>query len=602
MTESLNSAQQDMSRKRFLICVVALFFAISAPWLQPYASLPVPQLNSNATAVIGWSLFLLLSGSQIENGSFWNLHFKKSADANFIFCAGILFSLKIALDLFSSKLGFPSTFASAIAVLTLTLLVAAHGFHISTKDESKIIFKTIACSLLFASVCSAIIGWLQFFDIRFPPWVSPLTEPGRVFANVRQPNQLASLLAIGIWSACWLRDQKEIHRITLALLLLALTPCLVFTGSRMAILLLLFIACWGVYSEARGKTRLNFTYAYLILLYTATWYLAEYARQQGILFFHGGERISSADPTGLRWQLWKNSFEISLLNPIMGCGFNQFNFCFMHAPLDPRAPAAFDHAHNIILQWAVEHGWPLTIVITLLAIFWFFKIFRGRQDKYINYSIGFLGIIFIHSMLEHPLWYAAFLMPTAFLIGFSSGRVHSGEKPSSSGDASLKRYRSVRVVLLSFILTCSIYSIYIHTKIAKNYDPSHTMTAAQRHENTKASWIFSPQIAYAQAMYVSNGAQINEMPQILEFFKLASHAHMDGKFLIRYAQVAALAGDFDLARHLAWRSIQIDKESAEIYVLAAEKSENESLKKLAAFVQSGAPFNLPFNQTMRSIK
>ena len=602
MTESLNSAHQDMSRKRFLICVVALFFAISAPWLQPYASLPVPQLNSNATAVIGWSLFLLLFGSQIENGSFWNLHLKKFADANFIFCAGILISLKIALDLFSSKLGFPSTFASAIAVLTLTLLVAAHGFHISTKDESKIIFKTIAYSLLIASICSAIIGWFQFFNIQFPPWVSLLTEPGRVFANVRQPNQLASVLAIGVWSACWLRDQKEIHRVTLALLLLALTPCLVFTGSRMAILLLVFIACWGAYTEMRDRKRLSFIYVYLIFLYIATWYLAEYARQQGILFFHGGERISSADPTGLRWQLWKNSFEMSLLNPIMGCGFNQFNFCFIHAPLDPRAPAAFDHAHNIILQWAVEYGWPLTIILTLMASFWLFKIFKNRQDQYINYSIGFFGIIGIHSMLEHPLWYAAFLMPTAFLTGFCSGRFYPNEKTPSSSDASFGKFKSMRVFLLTSILTCSIYSIYIHTKIAKNYDPSHAMTAAQRHENTKASWIFSPQIAYAQAMYVSNGAQLNEMPQILEFFKLASHAHMDEKFLIRYAQVAALAGDFDLARHLAWRSIQIDKKSADTYALAAENSENESLKKLAAFAQSGVPFNLPFSQTMRSMK
>ena len=201
-------------------------------------------------------------------------------------------------------------------------------------------------------------------------------------------------------------------------------------------------------------------------------------------------------------------------------------------------------------------------------------------------------------MLEHPLWYAAFLLPTVFIIGFSSGIVQPALHLPQKDNATIRLIGRTQSYLLASIIICAVYSIFIHAKLAKNYEPNNAMTAIDRHRNTKNPWIFTPQIIYAQAMYVSNDAQIKEMPEILEYFKLASHAHMDQKFLIRYAQVSALAGDFNLARHLAWRSIQIDPTSAQTFVQDAENSGNTSLIDLAAFVQSGTPFNLPLDQTM----
>lgn len=582
-----------MNHGKISIWIGALFLAILIPWIQPYAYLPVPQLNSNALSMALWSIFLLFSWREFASYSFFNFKINQSQEYNFILLAGLLVLGILFFDLASGKLGFASAFVPGATATVLAILVAAHGYHVAKADHSEVLFNWLIYSLTTAALISSLFGWLQFFDIQFAPWISLLPEPGRVFANVRQPNQLATLLALGIWSACWLRDRRKISPLAATSIILFLTPCLVFTGSRMAIILLGYILLLGVYFQKFDLRAFLEKYAYIVLIYAVTWYLAEAARLQGLIFFHGGERVADADPTGLRWQLWINSIEISLLNPILGCGFNQFNFCFIHAPLESRAPAPFDHAHNIILQWAVEFGWPVAILLTLAFGAWATKLFKDAANPQTGYAIGFLGVVAIHSMLEHPLWYAAFLMPTAFLVGYCTQRNQANHTDTNT--IAQKRLISVLLpkVVLFFIVLGSIYSIYIHSRLAKNYTAGSELTAAERHKNTEVAWIFRPQITYAQAMYVSNGAPLSEMPQILSFFKLASHAHMDEKFLIRYAQIAALSGENDLAHHLAWRSIQLNPKSAEEYNYAADTSDIESLRNLAEFASSKTPFNLP---------
>lgn len=582
-----------MNHGKISIWIVALFLSILIPWIQPYAYLPVPQLNSNALSLALWSVFLLISWKEPSSNSFFNLKINCPREYNFILLGGLLVLGILFIDLISGKLGFASVFVSGATAIVLALLVAAHGYYVAEKDYAETLFNWLIYSLTAAALISALFGWLQFFDIQFAPWISLLPEPGRVFANVRQPNQLATLLAIGIWSTCWLRDREKISPLTAGSIIFFLAPCLVFTGSRMAILLLGYILLLGTYFQKFDPKDFFAKYGYIAIIYAVTWYFAEVARRQGLIFFHGGERIADADPTGLRWQLWANSIEISLLNPISGCGFNQFNFCFIHAPLESRAPAPFDHAHNIILQWAVEFGWPVAIFLTVAFGAWAKNLFKDAKNPQTMYAIGFLGIVAIHSMLEHPLWYAAFLMPTAFLIGYCTQR----NKIKYADTSTIAQKNLINAVLakivLFFIVSGSLYSIYIHSRLAKNYIAGNELTAAERHKNTEVAWIFRPQIAYAQAMYVSNGAQLNEMPQMLSFFKLASHAHMDEKFLIRYAQIAALSGANDLAHHLAWRSIQLNPKSAEEYGYAADTSNIESLRNLAEFASSRTAFNLP---------
>ena len=61
-----------------------------------------------------------------------------------------------------------------------------------------------ATGWLAAAGLSALIALLQYFDLEAPlfPWVN-IAQPGQAFGNLRQPNQLASLLVIGAMALRW---------------------------------------------------------------------------------------------------------------------------------------------------------------------------------------------------------------------------------------------------------------------------------------------------------------------------------------------------------------------------------------------------------------
>ena len=69
----------------------------------------------------------------------------------------------------------------------------------------------VARAWWLAAGISACIALLQYFDLEAPffPLVNT-AEPGRAFGNLRQPNQLATLLMIGALAVVWLHRQKRL--------------------------------------------------------------------------------------------------------------------------------------------------------------------------------------------------------------------------------------------------------------------------------------------------------------------------------------------------------------------------------------------------------
>ena len=57
---------------------------------------------------------------------------------------------------------------------------------------------------LLAALVSSAIALLQYFNLEAPlfPWVNQ-AQTGQAFGNLRQPNQLATLLVIGLLALAW---------------------------------------------------------------------------------------------------------------------------------------------------------------------------------------------------------------------------------------------------------------------------------------------------------------------------------------------------------------------------------------------------------------
>ncbi|MES2088711.1 MAG: Wzy polymerase domain-containing protein, partial [Pseudomonadota bacterium] len=105
----------------------------------------------------------------------------------------------------------------------------------------------------------------------------------------------------------------------------------------------------------------------------------------------------------------------------------------------PTRPLAFfDHTHNVLLQWAVEFGVPMALLMMALGVWALWALLNPRRQTAtqppLPVRVVFSGtpagassvmvlIVGIHSLLEYPLWYSYFLLPAAFACG-SMGRMY----------------------------------------------------------------------------------------------------------------------------------------------------------------------------------
>ena len=67
-----------------------------------------------------------------------------------------------------------------------------------------------ATAWLLAGLASALMGWLQYTGMgsSLAPWVSHANF-GEAFGNLRQRNQQATLLSLGVWALLWALAQMQ---------------------------------------------------------------------------------------------------------------------------------------------------------------------------------------------------------------------------------------------------------------------------------------------------------------------------------------------------------------------------------------------------------
>lgn len=277
----------------------------------------------------------------------------------------------------------------------------------------------LAWGLAFAACVNALIGWLQFFDLAdaLHPWLNVPAQPGVVFGNLRQPNQFASALAMGLAGVWWLcRAQRLPYRVVVAVVAL-LVSGVVISGSRTGVLELVLLGTAAWLWRGSVPRRVALLFAALPALYLLEWGLIRAVAQLASLVMTSGlERFgSTAGPS--RLTLWQNVLVLIAHKPWLGYGVHElgyahFMFDFSHSGYKGRHMELIDNAHDIALQSWVELGLPgmlLTMVPfavgTLRARPW------AETDSHRQAAWLVLGVLSLHSLLEYPLNYAQFWVP-----------------------------------------------------------------------------------------------------------------------------------------------------------------------------------------------
>jgi hypothetical protein len=158
----------------------------------------------------------------------------------------------------------------------------------------------------------------------------------------------------------------------------------------------------------------------------------------------------------------------------------------------------------------------------------------------------------VHSQLEYPLWYAYFLLPTAFAFGLCLGAGRSGAAPGRPA----AKTDGWRLASLAMIVA-GIVAIIDYTRVVVIFAPGDAPSPlARRIADGRNSWFFAHHADYAAATTTERPSQA--MPS----FKVATHYLLDTRLMMAWANALNESGDVERARHIAARLREFRNEDA----------------------------------------
>jgi hypothetical protein len=283
----------------------------------------------------------------------------------------------------------------------------------------------VALAFVVGSCASVIVAFAQVFELwESSAWIMRMPELRRPGANLGQPNQLATLLVMGITSVAYLHVSGKLGRVVAALLVLLLCTGLAMSESRSGVLGLLALLLWWQIKRKAVASEVSpwagpAVGAVFLLLFIG-WPHILNALQ--LISFQAANRFTQGD---LRLAMWSQLLEAIWHKPWWGWGMLQVAAAHNSVADAYRVNNPFSYSHNLVIDLGVWMGVPIAMGLTVLAVTW-----GARRGKSANrllpwYCIAIAVPLGTHSMLEFPFAYAYFLAPALYLLGVLEGSMQA---------------------------------------------------------------------------------------------------------------------------------------------------------------------------------
>lgn len=387
-------------------------------WLQPLHILPWVSWHSEVLAFVSvFSLALGMLGAQLRRARGWSSHVVLPAPVLVWLALGVL----VALQWWGGLISFAGDALVLGLYLSLCALAWVLGHGQGATDEEALArrcqaIEALAWTLVVGAFSSAVIALVQTFDV-WPnvSWINRMPGLRRPGGNLGQPNQLATLLIMGLASLLFLSHLKRLGLPVAACLFVVLSVGLAATESRTGLLSLVMLSVWCLVGYGRSAFRIRpwvvlAGLAVLVALFFAwpVWMSA------GGLMTADARLNTSA---GSRLMVWPQLIEAIGLRPWAGWGLHGVSTAH-NAVADAYAVSEpFTYAHNLVLDLAVGMGVPLTLVVLTVTGVWVWRRLKASTHIWAWYCVAAVVPVAVHSMLEFPFAYAYFLAPVMFLLG-----------------------------------------------------------------------------------------------------------------------------------------------------------------------------------------
>ena len=302
------------------------------------------------------------------------------------------------------------------------------------------------------------------------------------------------------------------------------------------------LALWGVLDRRLSRST-RIALVVTPLLYLLFWLgLTAWAHESHQVFAGETHVAAESDISSSRFKIWSDTLSLIAQHPWLGVGFGEFNFAWSLTPFPHRPVAFFDHTHNLPLQFAVELGLPLATLVLALLTYALWRAYAAGRDasgpraSLLRAAFMMVLMMAVHSQLEYPLWYAYFLLPTAFAFGLCLG----GGTPRFS----------VRPLAFAatLMLAGSLLSVLDYLRVVVIFaPPADAAPLAERIASGQRSVFFAHHADYAAATTAEHPS--DAMPS----FRVATHYLLDTRLMMAWATALHETGDDERARHIAQR-------------------------------------------------
>lgn len=389
-----------------------------------------------------------------------------------------------------------------------------------------------------AALINAAEGLLQWLGLATElwPWVVDAEHRGVAFGALRQRNLFATFLCVGLICTVWLAYLRRISESLAWFFAVLLVFAIAASGSRTGVIELASLALAGWFWRRQQPVAVTRLLIGQLMLYGMAAYLLPI-----VAHWHGfdfSSSIARAQETGQygRITLWRNALDLVRERPWSGWGWLDLGYGHYETLFEPRHSEFLSHAHNLILQIAVEFGVPIAALVLfalLLAVFsgkpW--RIDEGRLEAVESgheraFSWAILGVIVgVHSMLELPLWHAGFLFLTGLAIGHLLPPGNRREYPGKRILASpwLPTAIATTLILLALVAWHQYGKVLAISRAPFNARGAQIAAI----NGARDAWLFRPQVEFASLGLMDigndNAREVREMSEQLLHFSAEPH-------------------------------------------------------------------------------
>lgn len=388
---------KKLSLFRCAYTVVGTLLLIS--WLWPFHFLPWTSFVQDFCAFIALLLTALC-----------NRNFKLGPMAGFIF-----FVATIPVAQFFAGLIFfwGDALLASSYILALALAIVVGSAACETEAKRSEFYSFIAICIITASTISCAIAIRQWLHVAESDFEINLAG-GRVYANLGQPNNLATLLLMGCAGLLYFYEKRKAHSALLTLVAIFLLLGVVLTQSRTPWVTFLFLGLFCAYMIRKKNIRFRLWLAIIWFFYFCAMTVAMPLVSDALGF--GTYSLVERSASG-RLELWYQLLMALKEYWLFGVGWNQVSVAQAAVSSLQPLPMMAEYSHNIILDLLLWNGVPLGGLIVLICSVWGWRLIRHVNDAETFFAVLVGLAIGVHSLFEFPFAYAYFLIPLGLLLG-----------------------------------------------------------------------------------------------------------------------------------------------------------------------------------------